>query len=92
MICVKAVFGCADSLTPDVAARIAQLAERHAARLQLECGGKRVLLGSLIGMLSLDCRRGSKLTVIAEGDDEQEAAAAICAALEGRNRGIGSRE
>lgn len=84
MIRMKAVFGCGDSLTPDVAARIAQLAERHTARLQLECGGKRVLLGSLIGILALDCRRGSILTVIADGGDEQAAAAAIREVLEGK--------
>ena len=77
MIRIEAVFDCADNLTPDVAARLAAAAERYRAQLELECAGKRVLLGSLIGILSLECQRGTKLAVIAEGEDEQTAAEAI---------------
>lgn len=79
----EAVYGCADALTPDVAAKLAQLAESRRAKLELECGSKRVPLDSLIGILALECHRGTRLTVIAEGEDEQAAAEAVAMALAG---------
>ena len=83
MIRMEAVFGCADGMSPDVAAKLAALAERCDARLQLEFAGKRLPLDSLIGMLSISCRRGEKLFVIAEGDDERQACRAMVDALRG---------
>ena len=53
------------------------------AKLLLECDGKRVLMDSLIGILSLDCPRGTRLAVIAEGEDEQQAAETVALMLEG---------
>ncbi len=80
----EVVFGCGEALTPDVAAKLTALAERYAAKLYMECAGKRVLLDSLIGILSVECLRGTRLTVIADGPDEQDAADAVAEALEGR--------
>ncbi len=84
MVRLEAVFGCGNSLTPDVAAKLAATAERYSARLEMEHEGKRVLLDSLIGILSLPCRRGDRLTIIAEGEDAGAAAEAIAGALEGK--------
>lgn len=84
MVRLEAVYGCGESLTPDVAARLAQVAEHYAAHLEMECAGKQVLLDSLIGILSVPCARGTQLTVVAEGEDERAAAEAIAAVLEGR--------
>ena len=84
MIRTEAVFDCADSLTPDVAAALAQVTERYRAHLEMECVGKRVLLDSLIGILSVPCPRGTRLTVIADGEDEQAAAGAIREVIEER--------
>ena len=81
MMRMEAVFG-RDSMTPDIAAKLATAAEHHRARLELECGGKVVLLDSLIGILSLECRRGTRLTILADGEDERAAAEAIRAVLE----------
>ena len=83
MIRAEAVFGCADSLTPQVAAKLTQTVERYDVRMQLQCGGKRVLLDSLIGILSLECARGTRLTVVAEGPEEEAAAGAVVKLLEG---------
>lgn len=85
MMRMEAVYGCGDSLTPDVAAKLAMAAERHQARLELECGGKRILLDSLIGILSLECHRGTRLTILADGPDEQAAAEAIRGEIEKRD-------
>lgn len=82
MVRMEAVYGRGDGLTPDVAAKLAQAAERYRAHLELECGGKRVLLDSLIGILSLECPRNTRLTVLAEGEDAEAAAGAIKAILE----------
>ena len=79
----EVVFACGDALTPDVAARLTQVADRYKAALQLECAGKRVLLDSLIGILSLECRRGTRLAVLGEGVDAAEAVEAIAAVLAG---------
>ena len=84
MVRTEAVYACGDSLTPSVAARLADIAEHYRARLEMECAGKRVMLDSLIGILSVPCQRGSRLAVIAEGEDEADAAAAIVRALEAR--------
>ncbi len=83
MVRREAVFGCGDGMTPDIAAKIAQMAERYDADLQLECDGKRVRLDSLIGILSVACRRGTPLSVLADGADEVSAAQAVAAALQG---------
>ena len=67
----------------NLGALLAQLTERYRSNLLMECAGKRVLLDSLIGMLSISCRRGEKLFVIAEGDDERQACRAMVDALRG---------
>ena len=82
MIRNEAVFGCGDALTPDVAARLTQAAERFEATLWMERGDKRVLLDSLIVILSIQCRRGDRLAILAEGEDAQTAAEAIAAVIE----------
>ena len=41
-------------------------------------------MDSLIGILSLDCPRGTRLTVVADGADGSGAAEAVARLLEGR--------
>ena len=83
MICVKGAFGAGDQMTPELAARLSQCAERHSARVHLRCGDKRVRLNSLIGILALDLRRGGTFEVIAEDGDAQNAADDIVRLLKG---------
>ena len=83
MVRREAVFGCGEAMTPDVAVKLVQLSERCASALYLERGGAQVRLDSLIGILAVDCRRGTPLTVIAEGVDEQAAAEAAAKLLRG---------
>lgn len=82
MVKLNAVLSCADSLTPEIAARLTRLEERYESNLQLEFNGTRIDMDSLIGILSVPCRRGSGLTVIADGKDEKDAVLAIRAALQ----------
>ena len=83
MVFMESRFDCAESMTPEVAVRLMRLAEKHQARLQMEYDVKRVRLDSLLGILSMPCVRGATLTIIAEGPDEQAAAEAVKALLEG---------
>lgn len=84
MIRMEAVYGCGDSMTPDVAAKLTAITEYYDARLEMDHAGKRVLLDSLIGILSVPCNRGDRLTILAEGAEAQAAAEAIAAVLEGK--------
>ncbi len=85
MIRLEAVYGCGDSMTPDVAAKLTAIAEHYGTRLEMERAGKRVLLDSLIGILSMPCQRGDRLIILAdEGEAGRAAAEAIAAVLEAK--------
>ena len=85
MIKIDAVFTVADGMSPDIAARLAQHADRYKANLKLEYEGKCICLDSLIGILSLAFNRGTKIAVIADGEDERQAAEDIQRVLNGEN-------
>ena len=84
MIRMEAVYGCGDSMTPDVAAKLTAITEYYDARLEMDHAGKRVLLDSLIGILSVPCNRGDRVTIRAEGGEAPGGAGAIAAVLEGK--------
>lgn len=77
MVKLEATFRAAEGITPDLAATIIQRASGFKAITELEMGSTRVVLGSLIGILSLELRQGSKVQIIAEGSDEEAAANGI---------------
>jgi catabolite repression HPr-like protein len=82
MVKLEATFRAADGITPDLAAEIIQRASRFDAVTELELGNKRVVLGSLIGILSLELRAGARVRIIADGCDEVQAAGSIRELLE----------
>ena len=77
MIRLEATFRAAEGITPDLAAEIIQRASRYEAITEIEMGTTRVVLGSLIGILSLELRQGCPITIIADGADEVSAANGI---------------
>lgn len=77
MVKIEATFRAAEGITPDLAVEIIQRAARYEAITELELGNTRVVLGSLIGILSLELRHGATVNIIAEGNDEQTAAEGI---------------
>ena len=81
----EVVFGACPVVTPDFAARLAQRASRFAAEVYLESGSTQLCVDSLIGILALDLRRGMRVVVRAEGADEVDAVASVCALLSGEN-------
>ena len=83
MVRTDAVFTAADRMSPEIAVRLAQLAEKFDANLLIEYGNTSIQLDSLIGVLSLQLYKGKSLSVVADGTDEVEAAKAIVDALAG---------
>ena len=83
MVKLETIFAAADSLTPEFAAKLADHTARFQSDVFLGCGDKELSLDSLICILALEMRRGVKVTVIAEGADEVQAAEEIKKVLEG---------
>ena len=84
MVKVETVFGACSAVTPDFAAQLAHRASQYAANVYLEKGSMRLCVDSLIGILSLDLRKGMKVTIVADGWDEQNALDAVCEFLNGK--------
>lgn len=80
----EVVFEACAAATPSFAAKIAQVAGRQASEISLEQDGSRLGVDSLISILSLDLRRGARVTVCAHGPDEAEAVERICALMAGK--------
>ena len=78
-VTVKIDPGC----TPKNAAAFTQAAERFASRITMEMGNRSANAKSIMGVIALEARPGTAVTVTAEGHDENEALAAIAAILEG---------
>ena len=55
---------------------------RFDSELTLEMGTKKINAKSLMGVVSMVLRRGNSVTVIAKGDDQEEALAAVIKLLE----------
>lgn len=70
-----------EPLTRSSAAQIVQVTAKFASRVMIEHDQKIVNAKSMLGLLSLGLVDQSKLNLIVEGEDEQEAAQAIQEAL-----------
>ena len=66
------VTNTAGLLTRDSAA-FSQTAGRYHSSIQVEYGDKIVNAKSMLGVLSLDIQRGTRVNLIAEGEDEEKA-------------------
>ena len=60
------------------AARFVQLASRYSSRIVVEHGTVTADGKSILGLLALLGRTGSRLTITTDGPDETEAARALC--------------
>lgn len=59
------------------AALLVQTAKRYAARVTLACGCREADATSITGILALGCTQGTPLTLRAEGEEAEEAVAAL---------------
>ncbi len=60
-------------LDPSTIAMFIQTASQYDSRVYVQSENKKVNAKSLMGMMSLGLPRGSVLTIVAEGSDEEEA-------------------
>ena len=58
------------------AAMLVQVASQYESKIYLEAEAKRVNAKSIMGMMTL-CLTGEAITVVAEGDDEEQAVSEI---------------
>ncbi len=60
-------------LDPGTVAMFIQIASQYESSVYLEVAEKRVNAKSIMGMMSLGLPEGSKITMVADGDDEEKA-------------------
>ncbi|MDD2978400.1 MAG: HPr family phosphocarrier protein [Hespellia sp.] len=58
-------------------ALLVQEASQYASKIYIQVEGKNINAKSIMGMMSLNLKEGSEVTVVAEGDDEKRAAEGI---------------
>lgn len=66
------------------AAKLVTLAQTFIADIQLSCNGKQVNGKSIMGVMMLAAAKGSSITLLVDGDDEQQALDAILALIKAR--------
>jgi phosphocarrier protein len=64
------------------AARFVHLASRFSASVHVSRGSREIDGKSIMGLLLLSASRGTSVTITADGDDENEAIAALCGLVE----------
>ena len=63
-------------------ALLVQEASQYASKIYIQIGEKNINAKSIMGMMSLDLLEGTSLTVVAEGEDEENAVNGVGAFLE----------
>ena len=66
------------------AAKFVTLASRYEANLNVSRNGRKVNGKSIMGIMMLAASKGTVITIIAEGSDEQDAIDALVALIENR--------
>ncbi len=84
MIRREAVISNALGLHARAAARFVQLASRFKSRIQIANGGRTADGKSILGLLALIGNEGTRLTISADGSDEQEALRQLVDLVEAR--------
>jgi phosphocarrier protein len=73
------VIGNTLGLHARAAARFVRLAGTFGAQVRVDRGGRTIDGKSIMGLLLLAAAQGSEITIRADGPDEEEAMAALCA-------------
>ena len=82
MVRMETVFNALPVITPDFAAALAQQASLYSAPVFMEHHNMCLSVDSLIGILSLNLRKGMSVIVSAEGEDAQAAVETVCKMLQ----------
>ncbi len=65
-------------------AMLVQIASRHESSIHIVAEGKKVNAKSIMGMMSMALNQGEKVTIIADGKDEEDAVEHIGDYLSGK--------
>ena len=68
-------------LTRSIAVQVVQVTAKFSSRIMIEHDRKIVNAKSMLGLLSLGLEDQTNMTLLVEGEDEQEAAAAVAALM-----------
>ena len=79
MVSQEALVVNALGLHARAAARFVKLASTFRSQLRVTRGSRTTDGKSILGLLLLSAARGARLTIVADGPDEQDAVAALCA-------------
>lgn len=77
MVKKEIVIGLKQGLQATAAALLVQTASQYKSDVRVLYGEKKVNAKSIMGMMSLVLAQGETVTVVTEGEDENEAAAGI---------------
>ncbi len=77
MIETPVVVGHEDGVDGRPIALLVQEASQYASRIFIQVADKKINAKSIMGMMSLALQAGDEVTVVAEGEDEEKAAAGI---------------
>ena len=66
---------------PSAAALLVQTASKFSSRITLNLAEKTANAKSIMGIISLDIRSGQTVTIVADGEDEQQAVPALATFL-----------
>ena len=64
------------------AGTLAAVAGKYSCSIEIEANGKIIDAKSIMMIVSAGIRRGTQLTVICDGENEADALAAVCGAIE----------
>lgn len=87
MISREIVINSETGLASKAAAMFIQIASNYKSNIWVEKSQRKANAKSLLGLLSLSIGSGSKVWIIAEGEDEESALAELCNYAEGRSEG-----
>lgn len=73
---------CSEGLQSRPAALLVQVAGKFTSTIWIEQGSKRVNAKSIMGVLSLRLKHGDEFQIVARGDDEKQAVAALTRLVE----------
>jgi catabolite repression HPr-like protein len=77
MIEKKVVVSMMETAEERPVAVLVQVASQYDSRIHLVTGDKKINAKSIMGMMSMDFKTGTEITIVADGADEEEAVKAL---------------
>jgi len=82
MVSKKLIIKLPDGIVVEPAGRLADIADRHICKSCIIMGNNTINMRSLLNLVAIRMNRGDEVTVICEGEDENEALEEFVSILE----------